>query len=501
MSASAQQSEDEDGAPSFTSNVTGSSPPAVSSIDNVFGRQDERRKKNGPCCQLDRQIHDTPSTAFLPVLNGIEGKEAKPVITIEQALKCNDMSGGAYIAYIILTRFTDDSAQLESKHRYSEFEGFRTLLTKLHPTAVIPPIPTKHSVADYAAKPKKAKEDPQIIEQRKRMLQSFLNRVAAHPVLGEEHIFHRFLEGGATWSDILADSGLSSYLKRKDTSVKVSDKGALKRPDPHFVSAEDYTARFASQINHTYKVHKNMSKHLDEMGSTYSDLGAAYNGWSLSENVLAHGIEQVGQAVDSTIAATHHLSRALDADFASPLQEYTQYSKSVDTLLKWRHKKHVEYETLSDSLIRKQSSLQKLEASESEAQRLSAVLNAEGAHGSGHHHHHSRNSSTASASTPGGGIIATINSFIDNDPAATRRNNISRTKDRIATLEAQRTLCRQELELANEEIQTDLDRFQMHKISDLRNALLAYAIAQRRFCQKAVEAWTDAKAEVEKIQQ
>ncbi|KAJ3164221.1 Sorting nexin, cytoplasm-to-vacuole targeting pathway/endosomal sorting [Geranomyces variabilis] len=499
---SSHQSDIEDGAPSFVSSaMDNSSPPAVSSIDNIFGRKDEQRKKTGPCCQLERRILATPATDFMPLRTGVEGEQVEPVITIAQALKSNDMAGGSYIAYIIHTRFPSDSTELESKHRYSEFEGFRNLLLKLHPTAVIPPIPQKHSVADYAAKPKKAKEDPHIIEQRKRMLQSFLNRVAAHPVLREEHVFHRFLEGGAMWADILADSGLSSYLKKKDTSVKVSEKGALRRPDPHFVSAEDYTARFASQINHTYKVHKIMAKHMEDMAATYSDLGAAYNGWSLSENVLAHGIEQVGQAVDSTVSATQQLCRTLDGDFATPLQEYIQYSKSVETLLKWRHKKHVEYETLSDSLIRKQSNLQKLEASESEAQRLSAVLNAEGAAGSGHHHpHHSRNSSTASSSAAsGGGIMATINSFIDNDPAATRRNNISRTRDRIATIEAQRTVCRQELELANDEIQKDLDRFQMHKIADLRNMMLAYAVAQRAFCKKAMDAWTDAKAEVEKI--
>ncbi|KAJ3019027.1 Sorting nexin, cytoplasm-to-vacuole targeting pathway/endosomal sorting [Thoreauomyces humboldtii] len=490
MSYSGEHTDEEDSAASMDN-----SPPRVSTIGNIFGRADEKRKKTGPCCQLDRVLHTCEPSAFLPAKSGLPGEEVRPVIVIEQALKSNDMAGGSYIAYIIHTRFNDDSLQLESKHRYSEFEGFRKLLTKLHPTCVVPPIPEKHSVADYAAKPKKAKEDPQIIEQRKRMLQSFLNRVAAHPVLREEHVFHRFLEGGAVWADILADSGLSYYLKQKDTSVKVSERGSLKRPDPHFVSAEDYTARFASQVNHTYKVHKGMVKHLDDMAGTYADLGAAYNGWSLSENVLAHGIEQVGQAVDSTIAATNTLSRALESNFGGPLQEYTQYSKAVDKLLKWRHKKHVEYETLSDSLIRKQSTLQKLEASESEAQRLSAVLNAEGA--SGHSRQGSRGSTATTAS--GGGLMATINSFIDNDPAMTRRNNISRTKERISVVETQREVCRAELEGANEEIQTDLDRFQMDKIKDLRNTLLGYAVAQRDFCKKSLSAWEEALAEVEKV--
>jgi hypothetical protein len=52
----------------------------------------------------------------------------------------------------------------------------RATLVNLHPTLIIPPIPEKHSMADYAAKPTKAKEDMGIIDLRKRMLSVFLNR-------------------------------------------------------------------------------------------------------------------------------------------------------------------------------------------------------------------------------------------------------------------------------------------------------------------------------------
>jgi sorting nexin-41/42 len=70
---------------------------------------------------------------------------------------------------------------------------------RLFPTLIIPPIPEKHSVADYAAAPRKATEDVNIIELRKRMLQSFLNRLAQHPILRRDHVVHRFLIGDASW--------------------------------------------------------------------------------------------------------------------------------------------------------------------------------------------------------------------------------------------------------------------------------------------------------------
>lgn len=53
--------------------------------------------------------------------------------------------------------------------------------------------------ADYAAIQKSVKDDVVMIEKRKRMLQTFLNRTLNHNKLGAEHVFHRFLESGVSW--------------------------------------------------------------------------------------------------------------------------------------------------------------------------------------------------------------------------------------------------------------------------------------------------------------
>jgi hypothetical protein len=82
----------------------------------------------------------------------------------------NHEGSGNYITYTICT------GDMEVKRRYSEFASLRATLVALHPTLIIPPIPEKHSFADYAAKPTKAKEDAGIIELRQRMLATFLNR-------------------------------------------------------------------------------------------------------------------------------------------------------------------------------------------------------------------------------------------------------------------------------------------------------------------------------------
>lgn len=54
-------------------------------------------------------------------------------------------------------------------------------------------------MADYAAKPTKAKEDMGIIDLRKRMLGVFLNRCRKMKEVREDGVWWRFLDPNASW--------------------------------------------------------------------------------------------------------------------------------------------------------------------------------------------------------------------------------------------------------------------------------------------------------------
>lgn len=88
---------------------------------------------------------------------------------------------------------------LEVRRRYSEFASLREALAKLHPTLIIPPIPEKHTMADYAANPTKAKQDQQIIDLRKRMLAVFLNRCRRMKDVRTDGVWWRFLDPNSSW--------------------------------------------------------------------------------------------------------------------------------------------------------------------------------------------------------------------------------------------------------------------------------------------------------------
>ncbi|KAG7531313.1 hypothetical protein FFLO_04434 [Filobasidium floriforme] len=149
------------------------------------------RVKEEACCAMDEELQVRGG--------GIE---------IIDAVKTNDGGRASYITYVIRT------GNRETHHRYSHFDSLRTSLQALYPVLIVPPIPSKQSLTDYAVKgSSKAKEDATVIARRMRTLEDFLRRVGRHPILGGEHVFHRFLDGVSGWNDVLHSPPLSLLPK------------------------------------------------------------------------------------------------------------------------------------------------------------------------------------------------------------------------------------------------------------------------------------------------
>ncbi|KAI7892700.1 uncharacterized protein EV154DRAFT_503844 [Mucor mucedo] len=478
-------------------------------------------------CAIDRALHHDENYIFI---TGAQKQSDSP-------------SGKSYIAYHI--RIGD----IETKRRYSEFESFRKALTLLHPALIVPPIPEKHSLVDYAALQTRVKDDLPMVEKRKRMLQTFLNRVAKHPELGKDHVFHRFLESGGSWSDVLHSPPLSTLPKNPLQMVlsKQPDLQAhtfnpvlssnliptpsaayqLKNPDPRFEESEKFTFRIANYMsNNLDKSQRKVIRRLGELANDYAELGAVYNGFSLNETGnVANAIEKVGQAVDASYTETGHMVTSLEGEFAEPIQEHAQFAQIIKQVLKFRHMKHAQVELIENSLNHKKDTLDNLLRMENEAKRLEEAMtrertiganavNVDEINGEEEEENPYRTSSNSSSSTvridrpanwSGGpmkvisAVGHTLQNIIDVNPEATRRNQIGMSKDAMGVLQEALDITKTDLTTISTELQSDLDRFQTEKIQDMRDMLIAYAKIHIRYCQKNLESWQEARAEVEKI--
>ncbi|GBE86505.1 Sorting nexin-41 [Sparassis crispa] len=485
--------------------------------------------KSDFCCIRDQWLHS--------------GEDVEVLITDAQKTTLN--SSTPYITYVI------QAGTAIAYHRYSEFESLRSNLVKLYPTLIIPPIPSKQTIGDYAVKQAKAKEDAAMIARRKRMLQTFLNRIARHPILSNEHVFHRFLDGEVSWAEVLHSPPLSLLPKNilKAPSHNPTDQNAtaayaalpnpsaahpLRRPDQRFIDSESFTNKFAAHLSGPMeKVTRRTMKRWSESAQDHAELGATLNGFSLNETgQLSSAIEKTGQAIDATYMSTTTLLQEFEQDWAEPLHEYSQFASIIKKLLVYRHQKHVQYEMTQDTLEAKREQLEDLEKSEREARRLEEALSHgrasrlgasqirtvegdtvnEAANEEGQPRSEEISSSylpphpgpnPVRRRAPGMGFLNaltyTLSGMMDVDPETARRNSITKTRETISQLEDALHLSAQDLKYSSSTIQADLDRFQRQKVADLREMTISMARSHRDWCKKNLAAWEEAKAEIAKI--
>ncbi|MCJ1308370.1 Sorting nexin, cytoplasm-to-vacuole targeting pathway/endosomal sorting [Agyrium rufum] len=414
--------------PSYQSSPPNNDPPEF--VSRLSDDDDEEyparaqsrpRKKGGYDSRIEQILYENPDLQI--VITGHEkGKEG----------------GGNYIVYCIRT------GDLEVKRRYSEFASLRSALVNLHPTLIIPPIPEKHTMADYAAKPTKAKEDQGIIDLRKRMLTVFLNRCRQMKDVREDGVWWRFLDPNASWNEVLHSHPVASIPKSNmkappldpanptpghqwlpipaataklrsksnassSTGTPISPPDSAYMPsvaahstpgpqifgrfppssqnlseqdlDPYFSNFESSTKELELLLQGSIeRVNRRSLSHLNAISADLSELGARYNGFSLSEQspTVAAAIERVGQAVDLTYIATEELSANLGASFAEPMRESAQFASVVRSVLRFRIMKRIQEEMTKDELNKKRALLDTLERSELEAKRIEQYLSTTG---------------------------------------------------------------------------------------------------------------------------
>ncbi|OCF73806.1 sorting nexin-41 [Kwoniella mangroviensis CBS 8886] len=347
--------------------------------------------KTGYCCEKDKEI--------------VLGEE----VHIVDAFKTTEGGKASYITYVI------QLGTHTTRRRYSAFLSLHQALTGLYPVLIIPPIPSKQSLTDYAVKGQtKAKEDATVIARRKRLLEDFLRRVLRHPILGGEHIVHRFLEDGVSWNEVLHSPPISllpknplhapshnpTFQPASPTSDQPSASTAagggststsyiahhllptpspshpLKKPDQRFIDSEVFTEKFQNHFTGTMeKVNRRVTKRRTERAGDMSELGAVWNGFSLVEQgKLGEAVEKVGQAVDQEYLATAALLQAWERTTTEPLHIYSQFASLIRQRLSFRHQKHVQYELVQEALETQKDRLELLENAEREARRLEEAL-------------------------------------------------------------------------------------------------------------------------------
>ncbi|WBW74265.1 PX domain sorting nexin Snx41 [Schizosaccharomyces osmophilus] len=284
----------------------------------------------------------------------------------------------------------------EVQRRYSEFASLRVQFERLYPTCLVPVLPDKHKIMDYVFNMTKSQRTTRLLEERKRLLQSFLRRVALHPRLGKSDIFFKFLSRHVSWNDVLHSAPIS--LLPKD-SLKVHPENPasneytdtysrLPVPSKMSLPVESYdevSRSYLSLENSLRNYSVNLQEHLSrinrgvfsisQMSLACSNLGATFNALSLSETAqLMAALEKVGQANDQTCLSGIDFIHGLVVDAIEPLSEVSKSAKSMRHIIIFRRMKYIQNVVVKDLLRKKRGLLNQLERREQQASRLQSAI-------------------------------------------------------------------------------------------------------------------------------
>ena len=307
--------------------------------------------------------------------------------------------------------------QLELRKRYSEFDQLHSYLKDKYPAIIIPSIPSKTSLKQYATHPNSAKFDPSMIQQRKRLLEKFLCRILDHQVLAEDEGVKQFLDPSA--APTLEVTG--QHKKRKSFSVIGQ---VTKNPDVKFIEYENYIVKLESHYKLLEKLQKKVFRKYSDMAPDDAELGAVYNALALTEHApeLQQTLQGLGQAVDRVHVAKLQMCNEMQVNVQEPFHEYSEMTEEIKEMLGYRTKEQLSFEQNTETLSMKWQSLKQLEKTEEEVQKMTNAYQG------------MERSKPSTNKGVIGNLTEKINSMIDSDPDATRRHNIAKTKDTIATV-------------------------------------------------------------------
>jgi sorting nexin-9/18/33 len=172
------------------------------------------------------------------------------------------------------------------KRRYNHFDWLHERLTEKYPNICIPPLSGKAVTGNF---------DDEFIAKRKAQLELWLNRMAAHPVVGQSEVFIHFLqcdEGSAKWKAGKRKAEKDEYhgaqwfctLTVPGESVDTTN-GIKERVDKFSKAANNLNNCIKNASSNLERISVNNSKvykkELTDLGKRFEEMGVTLSNDSL----------------------------------------------------------------------------------------------------------------------------------------------------------------------------------------------------------------------------
>nr|XP_022908293.1 sorting nexin-4-like [Onthophagus taurus] len=358
-----------------------------------------------------------------------------------------------YTTYLIETKCTDLEFHVKlSKistvwRRYSEFETVHDYLEHTYPYIVVPPLPEKRVLFSWQ-KVSTDTFDPDFVDRRRAALETFLLRVASHPILGWNKIFIEFLQHD-TWKGSLESNGYWKIAENKLKSLSVSTH-RLKNPNSHFETLKSRRNSMHTCIYNMLKARSRVAEKQYNVYKLHQNYGRVFSEWSAIEKEMGDALQKTGHYLDSLSSSVDGLLEDEEL-LVDQFKEYLFFAVALQQICR-------NHETL----------LVKLENAE---ENVSA-----------------KNAEKTRAIQGKIGIMSRLFGTIDTEEVREMKVNDLDQQIHEATEAVNQS--KSDLTEFCSKALTDVDRFQVQKAADLKETLVAFALLQLKAAKKGLQTWT-----------
>eukprot|EP01104_Vermistella_antarctica_P014363 TRINITY_DN44_c0_g1_i1.p1 TRINITY_DN44_c0_g1~~TRINITY_DN44_c0_g1_i1.p1 ORF type:complete len:493 (+),score=198.67 TRINITY_DN44_c0_g1_i1:26-1480(+) len=275
--------------------------------------------------------------------------------------KANKVGDGmnAYMSYDIVGTTTLDqytNQSMEVTRRYRDFNWLHESLLKDHAAYIIPPLPEKQVFSKFV---------PEFVEYRRRELERFLRRVAAHRVLCKAKSLQVFLE--ATEEELNAvknqESSQGGGIASSITGwfgKKISNPfGNAEEVDEWFSAKEQYLGALEIQFTTLTKSTNALAKSHAEMVKVYGALGESAVNVSKCEqdatiSDLASSFGRLSELSTQVQLLEKELAEGETIYFEDSLRDYLRYITESKRALTYRLERLAEFQTATRNFTTKQ---------------------------------------------------------------------------------------------------------------------------------------------------
>ncbi|XP_043472791.1 sorting nexin-30-like [Leptopilina heterotoma] len=353
-----------------------------------------------------------------------------------------------YITFRITTKSTRsefEEGEYTVRRRYNDFIWLRQKLVEAYPTHIIPPMPGKHSL--LAQLDRYSKE---FIIARMKLLHIFLNRIVNHPILSYNKSLIIFLTSKSAEFSVHRKNRSSVLVKVADSLPNISSVYTTKQNNSEFEHVREYCLSLSEKLATMDKISQRIYKERLDYLMELHQLHPIFTLWATTEPELEPILLAMAKAVETNAAAHKKLLDSVPCEE----KEYVAYIEAVKDALSRRNSMQIEYEMTVDELSKR-----RLEKDQ--------VINA---------------SPTQQANQGWGGSIWKSDSR--DEKLEKLDNSISRLVKGVEVLQDR-------LECANENLHSDLERWNIEKRTDLKNMLIAMSDQHICHYQECVTAWED----------